>query len=86
MAALVYALCAATALVCSGLLWRGYRRSRTALLLWSSLCFAVLTLDNLFLFADRILLPAVDLAIYRLPTALVAVALLLFGMIWKTRP
>ena len=85
MAATVYLLCAATALVCAGLLWRGYRHSRAPLLFWSSLCFVGLALDNLFLFADSILLPAVDLAVYRLPTALVAVGLLLFGMIWKTR-
>ena len=57
-------------MLCAGLLWRGYRRSRRPLLFWSSLCFAGLTLDNLFLFADRILLPAVDLSLYRQPTAL----------------
>ena len=57
----------------------------TPLLFWSSLCFVGLTLDNLFLFADRILLPAVDLSVYRQPTALVAVGVLLYGMIWKTR-
>jgi Family of unknown function (DUF5985) len=85
MAALVYLLCAATALACAGLLWRGYRRSRAPLLFWSSLCFAALTLDNLFLFADRILVPAVDLSVYREPAALVGLGLLLFGMIWKTR-
>jgi hypothetical protein len=85
MAALVYLLCAATALVCAGLLWRGYRRTRTPLLLWSSLCFAGLTLDNLLLFGDRILLPAVDISLYRQPIGLVAVGLLLYGMIWKTR-
>ena len=85
MPALVYLLCAATTVLCAGLLWRGYRRSRQALLFWSSLCFALLTLDNLFLFADRILLPAVDLSLYRLPTGLLAVGVLLFGMIWRTK-
>jgi hypothetical protein len=67
------------------LLWRGYRRNRSPLLFWSSLCFAGLALDNLFLFADRILLPAVDLTLYRQPIALVAVGLLLFGMIWRRK-
>jgi Family of unknown function (DUF5985) len=85
MAALLYLLCAATTLVCAALLARGYRRSRQPLLFWSSLCFAILTADNLFLFADRILLPAVDLAVYRLSTALLAVGLLLFGMIWRPK-
>ncbi|HVM48168.1 MAG TPA: DUF5985 family protein [Candidatus Acidoferrum sp.] len=85
MAALVYLLCAAAALVCAALLWRGYRQSRQRLLFWSSLCFGLLTLDNLFLFADRILLPEVDLAVYRLPTGLAAVGVLLFGMIWRAK-
>ena len=85
MAALIYLLCSATALVCAILLWRGYRRSRVPLLFWSSLCFFGLTLDNLFLFTDRILLPTLDLTLYRRPVALVSVGLLLYGMIFKSK-
>ena len=81
--AIVYLLCAATALACSILLFSKYRRIGVPLLLWSSLCFAGLTLDNLLLFVDRIVLPSIDYTLYRLPLALLSVALLLYGMIWK---
>jgi len=85
MAAAVYFLCTLTALACAVLLLRRYNRTRVPLLWWSGLCFAGLTLDNLCLFVDRILFPAVDLAVYRRPVALISVALLLYGMIWKTK-
>ena len=85
MAGLVHLLCAATALACCVLLLRAYRRTGVPLLRWSGLCFAGLTLDNLFLFADRILLPAVDLTLCRRLVAFLSVALLLYGMIWKTK-
>lgn len=85
MAAIVYLLCAATAQACCVLLMRGFQRSRIPLLWWSSLCFAGLTLDNLLLFADRVLFPAIDLTVYRRPVALLAVTLLLYGMIWKPK-
>jgi hypothetical protein len=54
-------------------------------LFWSSLCFALLALDNLFLFVERIVLPASDFSLERVPLSLVAVVLLLYGMIWKTQ-
>jgi hypothetical protein len=85
MAAIIYLLCSATALVCCLLLWRGYRRCQLRLLFWSCLCFAALGLENLLLFADLILFPMQDLLLYRRFTALVAVGLLLHGMIWKSK-
>ncbi|MHB0957626.1 MAG: DUF5985 family protein [Pirellulaceae bacterium] len=84
MAALVYLLCAGTALMCCVLLLRGHRRSQAPLLFWSGLCFAALTIDNLLLYADRLLFPHVDLWLYRVPAALIAVGLLLYGLVWKT--
>lgn len=85
MAALIYLLCTATALLCAVLLLRGFRRSGFRLLLWSGLCFSALALDNLLLFLDRIVWPAVDLALWRQPIALVGLALLLYGMIWEEK-
>ena len=85
MAALIYSLCTATAFICAVLLWRGYRRSGFRLLFWSSLCFGALTLDNLFLIFDRIILPAVDFTPWRRCFALAGVALLLYGMIWEDK-
>lgn len=82
MAGLVYILCAATALLCAWLLLRAYRRSGMRLLLWSGSCFACLTISNVFLVVDRMLVPEVDLATWRLLPALVGLMVLLYGLIW----
>lgn len=79
----IYALCALTSLACALLLARGYRRSRARLLLWSSLCFAGLCLNNVLLIVDLRLLPTTDLLIVRQLPALVGIALLLYGLIWE---
>jgi Family of unknown function (DUF5985) len=82
----VYLLCAATSIACAALLLRGYLRQRTRLLLWSSLCFGLLALNNALLFVDLILVPtAIDLSLWRSLTALAGVAVLLFGLIWESR-
>ncbi len=82
MALTIYSLCAATAAVCTYLLSVAYRRSRYRLLLWSAICFAGLTLNNLALWVDKIALPATDLSIPRIFIAVVAMAVLLYGLIW----
>ena len=84
MAAIIYSLCALTALGCTFLLLRGYRRSRYRLLFWSGLCFAGLTLNNLLLVIDKVALPDVDLSIPRTLVALAAMTVLLFGLIWDS--
>ena len=84
MAEAVYILCALTSLACAVLLWRGYTRSRgSRFLLWSSLCFAMLALNNVLLFVDKVILPTqVDLTIWRSLAGLVGVLLLNYGLIW----
>ena len=81
MHALVYLLCAATTFACAVLLFRGYRRSQARLLLWSTVFFAAITLENILLFADFVLFPGVDLSWVRLVLALGGVSVLLMGMI-----
>ncbi len=83
MPELIYLLCAATSLICAWLLLRSYRRTGFALLLWSGLCFAVLAINNLFLVLDKMVFPDVDFSIWRLLSALLALLLLLFGLIWQ---
>lgn len=83
MAALIYSLCALTCVVAFVLLLRSWRATRFRLLFWAALCFAVLTLNNLLLVADKLFLPQIDLTTWRLLTALVAMLLLLFGLIWE---
>jgi hypothetical protein len=81
----VYILCALTALACSVLLWRGYVRRRVRLLLWCSLFFLGLTLENVLLFVDLVLIPDVDLLLLRKSVALAAVLLLIYGLVWETK-
>lgn len=79
---IVYALCVLTSLACAVLLWRGYGRSRARLLMWSSLCFVGLALNNALLIVDLHVLPAVDLSIWRTLPALIGIALLVYGLVW----
>lgn len=83
MADAVYLLCAVTSLACAGLLLRGYLRSRVRLLLWSSLCFVGLALNNVLLVLDLVILPESDLSLLRNLPALVGLALLVFGLVWE---
>ena len=83
MAAFVYFLCTLTCLACFGLLLRGWRASRSRLLFWSALCFAGLSANNFLLVIDKLVFKDVDLSTWRLATALMAVLLLLFGLVWE---
>jgi hypothetical protein len=83
-AEIVYLSCALTSVGCAGLLLRRYTQRRTRLLLWSSLCFAGLAVNNVLLFADLVLAPATDLAIWRAATGLGSVLLLVHGLIWDS--
>ena len=83
MAAIVYALCAFTSAACAVLLVRGFLRTSARLLLWSGICFAGLTVNNVLLFTDKILLgPETDLSVWRTLLVVVSLALLLYGLIW----
>jgi hypothetical protein len=85
MAAVVYVLCALTSGACTWLLWRQWRRTEVRLLLFSALCFAGLTLNNVVLFLDKIVTSSdVDLSSVRLSTALAGLLLLLGGLIWES--
>jgi hypothetical protein len=85
MPELVYVLCALTSVLCAGLLLRSYTRNRSKLLLWSTLCFIGLAINNILLFVDLVLVPDVDLRFFRTTSALVALALLTIGLIWESR-
>jgi hypothetical protein len=83
MAQTIYTLCTLTSLACAWLLFASYRRTRHRLLFWSGSCFAVMTVNNILLVLDKLVLPDVDLYLARLVTALIAVALLLYGLIYE---
>lgn len=83
MGAVIYGLCALTAIMCAGLLLQAYQRRGYRLLLWSGICFVGLTLNNLLLVLDKVVFPAViDLSVARSAVALMSVTILLFGLIW----
>ena len=82
MSGIIYSLCAVTAAVCAWMLLNGYRSQKYRLLLWSGLCFVGLTLNNLLLVLDKVVLPEVDLSLWRLSVALIAMTILLYGLIW----
>lgn len=83
MGSTIYILCILTSLACAGLLYASYRRTRYRLLFWSGSCFAVMTINNLLLLLDKVVFPAVDLLPARLITALLALLLLLYGLIYE---
>jgi hypothetical protein len=76
-------LCLLSSAICAWLLARSYFRSRTRLLLWSSLCFGLLALNNLLVVVDLLVVPAIDLTILRQLSSLAAVFILLYGFIWE---
>jgi len=73
MSSIIYGLCAAVALLCAWLLLSAWRRQRHRLLLWSGLCFAGFTLNNVLLILDKLVLPDVDLSLWRISVAVISV-------------
>ncbi|MFI4963760.1 MAG: DUF5985 family protein [Caulobacterales bacterium] len=84
--ALVYLLCLATSVACAILLARSYFRDRTRLLLWVSLGFIALAANNLLLVVDLLVLPTVDLWIWRQIVVAVSIGVLLYGFLWEVEP
>jgi hypothetical protein len=80
----IYLLCVLTASACFILLLRGYRRSGTRLLLWSSVCFGFLAIHALIVMIELLLFPSTDLQMLRHVASLFAVSTLIFGLVWET--
>jgi hypothetical protein len=81
MAAAVYVLSALISLASAVLLLRSFARTRSRLLFWAGLCFVGLSLNNLLLFVDRVLVTDVDLSIWRALPALAGMLLLVYGLV-----
>ncbi len=81
---LVYLLCLLTSMACAWLLARAYARSRTKLLLWSAVAFALLAANNALLVVDVFLTSQEFSLIWaRQLTSLGAVGVLIYGFIWE---
>jgi hypothetical protein len=70
--------------ICAVLLFRAYVRVRRRLLFWSGLCFAGLTLSNALLVIDLLVVPDLNLYVWRLAAAAAAMLVLLFGLVWES--
>lgn len=79
----VYGLCLLTSAICAGLLLRTYHASRSKLLLYTALGFAFLAVNNLFLVADMVVFPHIDLWPWRQAASIAAVAVLLYGFTFE---
>lgn len=84
MAAASFVFGMLVSLLCAILLARGFRRSGQRLLLWSSICFFGLAVQSAVIFVDIILLPDVDLHLLRRGTLAIAMAVLVFGLVWDS--
>jgi hypothetical protein len=81
---LVYALCFATSGLCAFLLARSFAQTRSRMLFWSAICFTLLAAVHLLVIFDLVIYPtSIDLRPERMWLTLVAVAVLLFGFIWR---
>ncbi len=85
MNAALYILICLTMLLCAVLLIRAYFNVRRRLLLWSGLCFAVLTFSNLLVVFDLVVFTDIDLYTWRLATTALALVLMLYGLIWESQ-
>jgi hypothetical protein len=86
IAVTIYSLCAIVAGICTFLLLRSWRFGRYRLLLWTGICFGGLTVTNLLLFVDKVMLgPEIDLSPLRLIVTLAAMAVLLYGLVWDAQ-
>lgn len=79
---LVYSLCFATSGLCAFLLGRSFRQTRSRMLFWSAICFALLAVVNGIVVFDMLIFPEIEFRSWRLTLTVVAIAVLLFGFIW----
>jgi len=81
----LYLMAVLTCLACTVLLARSYAHTGVRLLLWSTLCFVCLSINNILLFFDLVVFaaPEIDLRPWRLAAALAGLMFLLYGFIWE---
>lgn len=80
----IYLLCFLASVLCAVLLLRGFQRSHARLLLWSGLCFGFLSLNNLAVLFDLLIVAELDLQIWRHLASFAAVFVLLVGLVWES--
>lgn len=81
---LICALAVLACAACTVLLFRSYVRSRGRLLFWTSLCFVFLTLNNVLLFLDLVVLE-MDLRPWRHAAAFAGLVFMIFGLLRESK-
>ena len=84
MSAALYILISVTMLLSAILLLRGWSRVRRRMLLWSGLCFILLSASSLLKFVDLAIYRP-DLYTWRLAIVALGMVLLLYGLIWESQ-
>jgi hypothetical protein len=84
MAEAIYLLCAATSLAAAVMLMRQYLRTRTPLLFWSVIAFVGLSISNVLVYVDLVLVSSIDLSTLRAGVSAAAMVALVYGLIWET--
>jgi hypothetical protein len=84
---ILYLMAVLTCLACTVLLGRGYMHTGVRLLLWSTLCFVLLTVNNVLLVVDLVVTgPQSSLGELRTGAGLAGLLLLLYGLIYDRSP
>lgn len=82
MAETVYVICAAASGLCAVLLLRAHLRAPSRLLFWSTVCFTLLTLNNVLVVVDLAITgDGPDLSELRSGAGLAGMLALLYGLI-----
>lgn len=84
MATAVYVLCGLTAVTCAVLLLRSWARTRARLLLWASLGFIGLAINNIVLFVDKVIVTGSSLATWRTVPQVAGLAIFALGLVWES--
>jgi hypothetical protein len=85
IAVLVYGLCAVLSAAVAALLWRSQRIARSRLVGWTALCFSGLTVSNLLLVLDKLVLVDADMTVLRQSVSLASIGVLLYGLVYEER-
>jgi hypothetical protein len=81
--ATVYTLCVLASALCAALLWLGFLRSRSRLLMWMTVSFMFLALGNLGAVIGLFAFPDVSVWYVRKGPALIGVGVLIYALVWE---
>ena len=79
-AEVIYLLCAATSLAAALMLLNYYSVSRAPLLLWSSIGFVGLAVNNVLVFVDLVVFRELDLSVVRTLAGALGMIALVYGL------